>query len=580
MVLFALTSSSSSSSSKLKQHSHRSFSESLMEDSIKDAEATIHQWISPDSSSSSSSFCCTFSLFSNKNREEAKRFIVAVTTLHSAMVKLVSVNPASTKLIKAESLLKLSMNHLSKEFYRILKSNRRYLDPESVSVRSRNVSKDDDAEAMTDLKMIADCMTSSGHGKECFKIYKKIRHSIIVEALEQLGFENLTLSQVQRLDWESTEKKIRAWLRAARKAVTTLFYGERILSDHVFSSSSSSSAIRESSFAEITLQSALALFSFPGHVAKSRKSPEKIFLTLDVYQCLVELTPRIDEVFGCYDSTLSSVRSVIAGALGSLEEAVVSMIDEFESSISKESSKSVISGGGIHQLTRYVMNYIVFLADYSEVLAKIIPEKTTSFGSPEEEESTSSSSSSPLAKRISWLILFLLCKIDAKSRLYNDVALSYLFLINNLHYVVVKVRTSNLKEVLSEGWLVKHEGKVKKYVAKFEKIVWGQVMITSLPTADEEEDGAEEFVRGFSDRFEEAYKRQTGWVVPDSKLRDEIKVSVAMMLIPAYTEVYKKYRVGLRKNIGFAPDDIGNYVSDLYFGSGGSGCVSSVHSSV
>ncbi|KAJ0238876.1 Exocyst subunit Exo70 family protein [Hirschfeldia incana] len=566
MVLFALT---SSSSSKLKQHSHRSFSESLLEDTIEDAESIIHQWISPDSSSS----CCTFSLFSNKNREEAKRFIRAVSTLHSAMVKLISVNPTSSKLIKAESLLKTSMNHLSKEFYRILKSNRRYLDPESVSVRSRNVSQENDKEAMADLKMIADCMTSSGHGKECFGIYKKIRRSIIVEALEQLGFENLTLSQVQRLEWEVMEKKIRVWLRAARKAVTTLFYGERILSDHVFSSSSA--AIRESSFAEITLQSALALFSFPGHVAKSRKTPEKIFLTLDVYQCIAELTPMIDEVFG-YDST-SSVKSVIAGALGNLEEAVVSMIDEFESSISKESSKSVISGGGIHQLTRYVMNYIVFLADYSDVLANIVPE-TSSFGSPEEEEESTSSSSSPLAKRISWLILFLLCKIDAKSRLYDDVALSYLFLINNLHYVVVKVRSSNLKEVLSEGWLVKHEGKVKKYVAKFEEIVWGGMM-TSLATLEEEE-GAEEFVRGFSDRFEEAYKRQTGWVVPDSKLRDEIKVSVAMMLIPAYTEVYKKYRVGLLEDVGFAPEDIGNYISDLYFGSGGSGCVSSVHSSV
>ncbi|KAF8102215.1 hypothetical protein N665_0200s0009 [Sinapis alba] len=565
MVLFALT--SSSSSSKLKQHSHRSFSESLMEDSIEDAEAIINQWILSDSSSSS--FCCTFSLFSNKNREEAKRFIGAVTTLHSAMGKLVSVNPASKKLISAENLLKISMNHLSKEFYRILKSNRRYLDPESVSVRSRNssrnVSEEDDAEAMEDLKMIADCMTSSGYGKECLRIYKNIRKSIIVEALEQLGFENLTLSQVQKLDWESMEKKTRVWLPAARKAVTTLFYGERILSDHVFSSA----AIRESSFAEITLQSTLALFSFPGNMAKSRKTPEKIFLTLDVYKSITELMPIIDEIFS-YDST-SSVKSQIAGTLSNLEEAVMSMIDEFESSISNESSKSVISGGGIHQLTRYVMNYIVFLADYSDVLTNIIPQ-TSSFASPEEDESTSSSS--PLAKRISWLILFLLCKIDAKSRLYNDVALSYLFLINNLHYVVVKVRTSNLKEVLSEDWLVKHEGKVKKYVAKFEEIVWGEMM-TSLATAEEVE--AEEFVRRFSDRFEEVYKRQTSWVVPDSKLRDEIKVSVAMMLIPAYSEFYKKYRAGLPENVGFAPDDIGNYVSDLYFGSGGARSVSSIH---
>lgn len=571
MVIFALT----SSSSKLKQHIHQSFSESLMEDSIEDAETIIHRWISPQLlDSSSSSFCCISSLFSTGNREEARRFIDAVNSLHSGMVMLVSVNPTSMKLVRAENLMRISMNHLSNEFYRILKWNRRYLDPESVSLRSRISSRNvSDEDAMADLKMIADCMTSSGYGRECFRIYQRIRKSIIVEALDRLGFENLSLSQIQKLEWEIMEKKIRKWLRVVTRATTTLFYGEKTLSDHVFSSSSA--AIRESSFAEITMQSALALFSFPGNMAKS---PEKIFLTLDVYQTIIELLPKIEQVF-CYDST-SSVRSQVAVTLTNLGEGVISMIDEFESSISKESSKSLISGGGIHQLTRYVMNFIVFLADYSDTLSDIIPKSSLPLPGDPKNSSGDANSSSPIATRISWLILFLLCKIDAKSRLYNDVALSYLFLINNLHYVVVKVRSSNLKEILSEDWLKNHEAKVKKYAAKFEEIVWGEMM-TSLPATEKlwEEEEAEEFISRFSDRFEEAYRRQTGWVVPDPKLRDEIKLSVAMMLIPSYSEFYKKYRVGLRENVGFAPEDIGNYLSDLYFGSGGSGIASSIHSS-
>ncbi|CAE6018338.1 unnamed protein product [Arabidopsis arenosa] len=303
-------------------------------------------------------------------------------------------------------------------------------------------------------------------------------------------------------------------------------------------------------------------------MAKCRKSPEKIFLTLDVYQTIIDLLPKIDELFSS-DST-STVRSQIVVTLSNLREGVISMIDEFESSISKESSKSLISGGGIHQLTRYVMNFIVFLADYSDTLSDIISKPL--LPSPEEENS---GDSSPVKSRIAWLILFLLCKIDAKSRLYNDVALSYLFLINNLNYVVVKVRSSNLKMVLSEDWVKKHEGKVKKYAGKFEEIVWGEVM-TSL---SDDVTTVEERIRRFSDGFEEAYKRQTGWVVPDSKLRDEIKRSVGMMIIPRYSEFCERYRVGLLENVGFAPEDIGNYLSDLYFGSRGSGSVSSVHSS-
>ncbi|CAN8247381.1 unnamed protein product [Cochlearia groenlandica] len=573
MVHFALT-SSSSSSSKLKQHSHQSFSESLMEHSIEDAESILHRWISPQllNTSSSSTSCRISSLFSTRNREEAKRFIGAVNSLHSGMLRLVSVNPSSIKLIQAEKLLRLSVKHLSKEFYRILKSNRQYLHPESVSVRSRIVSDSEilnsDSDTMEDLKMIADCMISSGYSKECFRIYKRIRKSIIVDAIDRLGFENLSLWQVHKLEWVVMEKKMREWLRIARRAVTTLFYGERILSDQVFSSSA---AIRESSFAEITLQSALAMFAFPGNVAKCMKSPEKIFLTLDVYQSINELMPKIDEIFS-YDST-SAVRSLVAVTLADLGEGVISMIDEFESSISKESSRSLISGGGIHQLTRYVMNFIVFLADYSDTLSDIIPKSPPPLISPRENYSgEDGGSSSPLSKRIEYLILVLLCKIDSKSRLYNDVALSYLFLINNLNYVVVKVRTSNLKTVLSSDWLEKHEKKVKKYAGKFEEIVWGETEMTSLPTAENlSEEEAEDLIERFSERFEEAYKRQTGWIVPDPKLRDEMKRSVAMLLIPTYSEFYKKYRVGLRKNVGFTPEDIGNYISDLYFGSGRQG---------
>ncbi|XP_010470058.1 PREDICTED: exocyst complex component EXO70B1-like [Camelina sativa] len=576
MVLFALsaTTSSSSSSSKLKkQHPHQSLSESLMEHSIQDAEAIINRWISPQVLLTSSSYCSISSLFSSKkNREEAKRFIDAVHTLHSGMMRLISVNPTSTKLIQAENLMRISMTHLSKEFYRILKSNRRYLDPESVSNRSSSRAPESDSKTMGDLKMISDCMTSSGYAQECFKTYIKIRKSIIVDALNQLGFENLTLYQIQRLEWEVLEKKIRKWIRITTRAVNTLFYGERILSDHVFSSSSSS--IRESSFAEITLQTGLALFSLPEKMAKcNKKSPEKIFLTLDVYETVTELLPKIDELFSS-DST-SLLKSQVDLSLSNLRDGVVSMIDGFESWISKESSRYLISGGGIHQLTRYVMSFIVFLADYSELLPDIIV--TKSLPSPGEEES--SGDSDPVKSRIAWLILFLLCKIDAKSRLYNDVALSYLFLINNLNYVLVKVRSSNLKVVLSEDWVEKHEAKVKKYVAKFEEIVWGETMASLNSDDDGFEVTAEERIKRFSDGFEVAYKRQTGWVVPDSKLRDEIKRSVGMMIIPRYSGFCERNRVGLWENVGFDPEDIGNYLSDLYFGSHGSGSVSSIHSS-
>ncbi|XP_010521809.1 PREDICTED: exocyst complex component EXO70A1-like [Tarenaya hassleriana] len=601
MMLFKTT--SSLSRQWTKSRSHQSFSESLMADTIVSAEAIVNRWISPElhDSSVSSSFCTLSSLFSPGNREEGRRFVEVIGSLRYAMQSVMSVNPGSKKLDRAQNLMRIAMKHLQREFYRILKSNRRYLDPESVSVRtsrasdsttsrcsSRSVSDSeldgesdssnsdeskseserggDDADVMEDLKMIADCMISCGHDKECVNTYKKIRKSIIVESLDRLGFENLSLSQIQKLDWEILEKTMKNWLRTARVAVTTLFCGERILCDHVFSSSD---VIRESCFAEIALDSALSLFGFPENVAKCRLTSEKVFITLDVYQAISNLMLQIELVFS-YGST-SSVKLQAIESQSKLGETIRSMLGEFETSISMESSKSPIPGGGVHQLARYVMNFIVFLADYSDSLAGILTTETPST-LPEDffggggTETAGAVVYSPVATKLAWLILVLLCKIDAKSRLYNDVALSYLFLANNLNYIVDKVSTSNLMVVLGEDWVTKHEEKVRQFVAKCEKIAWGGVM-TSL--SGETED-AEEILRRFNEAFEEAYKTQSSWVVPDPKLRDEIKVSAAGKLIPAYSEFYKNQNM---ENVRFAPEDLGNYLSDLYFGSGG--CISS-----
>jgi hypothetical protein len=179
--------------------------------------------------------------------------------------------------LKLSSLLLTSSSQISLLTF-VIQIICMYLDPESVSAsssrssaaRSSSVSdlEDDESEdefraagesisevervsatAMADLKAIADCMISSGYGKECVKIYKIIRKSIIDEALYHLGHERLSLSQAQKMDWEVMELKIKNWLNAVKVAVQTLFYGEKILCDIVFSASASIRSLKQSGFA-------------------------------------------------------------------------------------------------------------------------------------------------------------------------------------------------------------------------------------------------------------------------------------------------------------------------------------------
>ncbi|KAH7512990.1 exocyst complex component EXO70H1 [Ziziphus jujuba] len=575
----------------------QSFSDAMIDQSIDTAAAMIMKW-----NPQSSAYARVTSLF-YENKREAHRFIKCVNDLQKAMHSLVAEDSSSDRLVYAQSLMQISMKRLQKEFYQILSMNRAHLDPESVSTRSsrastRSSTSDYDDEgatddeikaagdsiteveqvssiAMADLRSIAECMISAGYAKECINIYKVIRKSIIDEGIYKLGVERLSSSQINKMNWEVLELKIKNWLEAVKISIRLLFTGERILCDHVFASSDS---IRESCFADIAKEGALLLFGFPEIIAKSKKySPEKMFPALDMYTAISENWPEIESIFA-FEST-ATVRSQAINSLIRLTESVVSTLSDFESTIQKDSSKLPVHGGGVHPLTITTMNYLSLLADYSNILVDIFnswsaPEKSSLpasyFDSPDADESPSSA----ISVRLAWLILVLLCKLDGKAKHYKDVSLSYLFLANNLQHVVSKVRTSNLQYLLGEEWIAKQEAKVRKFAAKYEQLAWGKVFqsLPENPSAVMSPEQAKLVFRGFNLSFQEAYRKQRSSVVPDRKLREEIKSSLGKTIEEIYRQFYDTHRPTIgddrhaRVFVKYAPEDVGNYLSGLFYG--------------
>ncbi|KAK4375144.1 hypothetical protein RND71_005821 [Anisodus tanguticus] len=592
----------SSSKHSSPPHNSSPFPPHNFSESLNSAEPIIKRW-DLDVSSSNNSYCTASSLF-QESRLEAKQFLDAVTDLQHAMQFVVKESFSSQLLVRAQNLMQIAIKRLQKEFHNILSGNRYFLDPENVSresTRSSSSDEDDNIEiesrfnevsitnenenekvsVAVDLKAIADCMIEAGYGNERAKIYKLNRKSVIDETLYYLGVENFCSSTVQKMDWEALEKKIKIWLSAVKVAVSTLFYGERILCDQVFSISDN---IRESCFSDIVKESASSLFIFPEMVAKYKKlSLEKMFRILDMYDAISELWNEIEMIFG-FEST---AKSQAMTAMVKLREASRTMLSEFETAIKKDSSK-VVAGGGIHPLTRYVMNYLIFLSDYSGPISEIVadwpavvksPLPESYLLSPIADDGDGNSPSYVVSVRLAWLILVLLCKLDGKAGFYGDVPLSYLFLANNLNYVVSKVRQSRLKLLLGPDWLPNHEAKVAQYMANYERMGWSKVM-TSLPenlTAEISSSEVKEYFCKFNSGFEEAYLKQSSWVIPDPKLRDEVKISLAKKIVSAYRPFYDKYcetvaRIGsggeVESIVRFAPDDLQNYSSDIFYGAG------------
>ncbi|KAD5961761.1 hypothetical protein E3N88_13234 [Mikania micrantha] len=549
----------------------------------------------------SSTYAKVTSLFYD-NRVEALDFIKLVNKLHKSMHALVAENSNSELLIRAQHLMQIAMKRLEKEFYQILSLNRAQLDPESVSTRSSQTSMrsslsdfvdesddeirvagdlisevEDDAEGvMTDLKLIADCMISSGYGKECVSIYKIIRKSIVDEGIYKLGVEKIKSTHVHKMDWEVLDIKIQNWLNAVKIAVKTLFNGERILCDHVFSSSDS---IRESCYTEITKEGASILFGFPENVAKnSKKSPDRIFRSLDMYTGIADRWPEIVSIFS-FQSTSSIVNQAL-NSLIKLGESVRLDLTDMETFLQKQSLKTSGESAGVHILTTDTMNYLSLIADYG-VLADILfdsspPEKFPLLESFIDKSFFDSSPSPAVSLRLAWIIFILICKFDEKSKHFKDVSLAYLFLANNLQHVISKVRSSNLRYLLGDDWINKRATEVKKFAASYEQVAWGHVIdalpknVTSAMTCEE----ARVYFKRFNTVFEETHRKQLAVVIPNGKLRDEIKLSIAGKLLPAYREFYNAKRLEMQKDRKFAgvvkysPEDMGNALSDLFFGSG------------
>ncbi|RVW49398.1 Exocyst complex component EXO70H1 [Vitis vinifera] len=385
MATLFISSSKASSASSFSVHQtmslprHTAFSEYMMEESVDQAHAIITKW---DTKSPTSLF--------HENRKEGREFLKCVKDLRTAMHFFLSQKSASGKLVLAQQLMQIAMKRLEKEFYQILSANRDRLDPDSVRscVSGRSSNSDDDqyqcdvgsdeeinvagesisevervsALAMYDLKAIADCMIGCGYGKECVKIYKIIRKSIVDEGLYRIGIERNSSSQISKMNFEALQHKIKHWLSAVRIAVKTLFMAREfsVIMSSQLRIPSGNHPLQRSPEKEPSISS-----NFRSWSPEPRDHHRIKSCFLDLYEAISDLLPEIELIFS-FEST-SAVRLQVSSSLQKLSEAVRATLSEFESVVQKDSSKTLVTGGGIHPLTESAMNYISSLANYSGV---------------------------------------------------------------------------------------------------------------------------------------------------------------------------------------------------------------------
>ncbi|XP_010246859.1 PREDICTED: exocyst complex component EXO70A1-like isoform X2 [Nelumbo nucifera] len=423
------------------------------------------------------------------------------------------------------------------------------------------------------LHDLAQQLVQAGHRQQLIKTYRDTRASVLEQSLRKLGVERLSKDDVQKMQWEVLEAKIGNWIHYMRIAVKLLFAGERKVSDQIFQGIDS---LRDNCFAEATANSVSILLSFGEAIAKSKRSPEKLFVLLDMYEIMRELQSEIETIFE--GKACTEMRESALSLTKKLAQTAQETFGDFEEAVEKDATKTSVLDGTVHPLTSYVINYVKFLFDYQSTLKQLF-----------QEFDSGVDANSQLATVTMRIMQALQTNLDGKSKQYKDPALTQLFLMNNIHYMVRSVRRSEAKDLLGDDWVQRHRRVVQQHANQYKRVAWGKILQcvsvqgvgpsgggSNSATGSDNSGISRAMVKDrfktFNIQFEELHQRQSQWTVPDSELRESLRLAVAEVLLPAYRSFLKRFGPMIengknpQKYIRFSAEDLDRMLSEFFEG--------------
>ncbi|KAJ7956052.1 Exocyst subunit Exo70 family protein [Quillaja saponaria] len=429
-------------------------------------------------------------------------------------------------------------------------------------------------DAIVELKEIADRMVVAGYEKECLQVYSSVRRDALDECLVILGVEKLSIEEVQKVEWKSLDEKMKKWIQAVKIAVRVLLIGEKRLCDDIFGELDEST---DMCFNDTAKGCIMQLLNFGEAVAIGRRSSEKLFRILDMYVALRDVLPNLENMVSD-EFVIGEAKGVLSG----LGEAAKGTFTEFEMAVQNETSKKPMQNGEIHPLTRYVMNYLRLLVDYGDPMNSLLEcdeENLVDLQNNDGVDDSQLSNMSPLGRRLLLLITTLESNIEEKSRLYEDGAIKSIFFINNMRYIVIKVQDSELGQVLGDDWVRRRMGLIRQRHTSYLRASWSKALSclrdegVGGSSSNASKMALKERFKNFNACFEEIYRIQTAWKVPDKQLQEELRISISETVLPAYRSFLGRFGSQLEsgrhagKYIKYTPDDLEKYLSDFFEGS-------------
>ncbi|KAM9716614.1 exocyst complex component 7 isoform 11-T11 [Menidia menidia] len=250
-----------------------------------------------------------------------------------------------------------------------------------------------------------------------------------------------------------------------------------------------------------------------------------------------------------FDSTLqgtaASTKNKLPTLITSMETIGAKALEEFADSIKNDPDKeyNMPKDGTVHELTSNAILFLQQLLDFHETAGAMLASQETSSASSYTSDFNKRLLSTYICKVLGNLQLNLL----SKSKVYEDSALSAIFLHNNYNYILKSLEKSELIQLVTvtqkraeSSYRELIEQQIDTYQRSWLRVT-EHLTDRNMPVVqpgtklkDKERQAVKDKFKGFNDGLEELCKIQKGWAIPDKDQRDFIRQAQKKVVAEAY----------------------------------------------
>uniref|UniRef100_A0A3B3V2S9 Exocyst complex component 7 n=1 Tax=Poecilia latipinna TaxID=48699 RepID=A0A3B3V2S9_9TELE len=301
---------------------------------------------------------------------------------------------------------------------------------------------------------------------------------------------------------------------------------------------------------------------------------------LTIFPILRHLKMNKSEFDSTLQGTAASTKNKLPTLITSMETIGAKALEEFADSIKNDPDKeyNMPKDGTVHELTSNAILFLQQLLDFHETAGAMLASQETSSASSSTSDFNKRLLSSYICKVLGNLQLNLL----SKSKVYEDSALSAIFLHNNYNYILKSLEKSELIQLVtvtqrkaesSYRELIKQQIDIyqRSWLKVLEHLTDKNMPIfqPGAKLKDKERQVIKDKFKGFNDGLEELCKIQKGWAIPDKEQRDYIRQSQRKIVSDAYRAfLHRCANISFTKNPEkyhkYRPEEVEEMIEKLF----------------